>query len=117
MIVTDCQPHRVSVNVYGEFTLADYREFEEAVNYKTRFDGPVDLLFDLSDMAGATLDVALEDLQFTRAHADDFHRIAVVTDSQWVLWSAWLAQVFMSAELKVFDNPQEAEDWLSEEKA
>jgi hypothetical protein len=117
MIVTDCQPHRVSVNVYGEFTLANYREFEEAVNYKTRFDGPVDLLFDLSGMADLTLDVALEDLKFTRAHANDFHRIAVVTDSQWVLWSVWLSQVFMSAELKVFDNPQEAEAWLSEEIA
>jgi hypothetical protein len=112
MIVTDCQPHRVSINVYGEFTLADYREFEEVVNYKTRFDGPVDLLFDLSEMADATLDVALEDLRFTRAHANDFRRIAVVTDSQWVMWSVWLSQTFMSAELKVFDNPEEAKDWL-----
>ncbi len=32
MIVADHQPHRVSVAVYGEFSLADYREFEELVH-------------------------------------------------------------------------------------
>jgi hypothetical protein len=115
MIVTDCQSHRVSVNVYGEFTLADYKEFEEAVNYKVRFEGPVDLYFDLSEMADATLDVALEDLRFTRAHPHDFRRIAVVTDSQWVAWSAWLSQAFLTADLSVFDNATEAQAWLATE--
>ncbi|MDR1888460.1 MAG: STAS/SEC14 domain-containing protein [Zoogloeaceae bacterium] len=114
MIVTDCQDHRVSVNVYGEFTLADYKEFEEAVNYKIRFEGPVDLYFDLSDMADATLDVAWEDLQFTRAHANDFRRIAVVTNSQWVAWSAWLTQTFVSATVEVFDTAEAAQEWLAQ---
>ncbi|MDR3055074.1 MAG: STAS/SEC14 domain-containing protein [Zoogloeaceae bacterium] len=113
MIVTDQQPHRVSVNVYGEFTLADYKEFEEAVNYKIRFEGPVDLYVDLTDMADATLDVAWEDLRFTRAHAEDFRRIAVVTDSQWITWSAWLTQTFVSATVKVFDTPEAAQEWLA----
>lgn len=114
MIVTDQQSHRVNVNVYGEFTLADYQEFEAAVNNEIRFENPVDLYFDLREMNGATLDTALEDLQFTRRHANDFRRIAVVTDSQWVTWSAWLAQVFVSAEVEVFDTPEEAQDWLDE---
>ena len=112
MIVTDQQTQRVKVNVYGEFTLADYREFEELVNYKTRFEGPVDLLFDLSQMADATVDVAWEDLKFARAHADDFRRIAVVTDSQWVTWSAWLSQIFVAANIEVFASATEAELWL-----
>ena len=37
----------VDVTVLGEFTLADYKEFEEVFNYKIRFEGPVSLLFDL----------------------------------------------------------------------
>jgi hypothetical protein len=113
MIITDHQPHRVSITVYGELTLADYREFEELVNYTVKFDAPVDLCFDLSQMAGATLDVALEDLKFSRAHAQDFRRIAVVTDSQWVAWSAWLSQTFMSAAVEVFDTPESAQAWLN----
>lgn len=112
MIVIDQTPHRVSVSVFGEFALADYKEFEEVVNYKVKFEGPVDLLFDLSQMADLTIDVAWEDIKFSRAHANDFKRIAVVTDSQWVTWSAWLSQTFVNADVEVFDNADEARQWL-----
>lgn len=112
MIVIQHQNNRVSVNVYGEFTLADFKEFEEMVNYKVRFEGPVDLLMDLREMADFTVDVAWEDIVFARAHPNDFKRIAVVTQSQWVAWSAWLSQIFVSAEMKVFDGDAEAIAWL-----
>jgi hypothetical protein len=112
MIVIDHKPHRVSVSVFGEFTLADYKEFEEVVNYKVKFEGPVDLFFDLSQMADLTIDVAWEEIKFSRAHPDDFKRVAVVTDSQWVTWSAWLSQTFVNADVEVFDDAEEARSWL-----
>ena len=112
MIVVDQKPQRVSVSVFGEFTLADYKEFEEVVNFKVRFEGPVDLYFDLSQMADLTIDVAWEEIKFSRAHPDDFKRVAVVTDSQWVTWSAWLSQTFVSADVEVFDNADDANSWL-----
>ncbi len=115
MIVTDHKPNLVSIAVFGEFTLADYKEFEELVNYKIKFEGPVDLLFDLSQMADFTLDTALEEIRFSRAHAHDFNRVAVVTDSQWVAWSAWLSQAFVDAEIAVFTAVDDARSWLSEE--
>ena len=71
MIVIDHQPSRVGVSVFGEFTLADYKEFEEVVNFKVKFEGPVDLYFDLSQMADLTIDVAWEEIKFSRAHAND----------------------------------------------
>ena len=113
MIVIDYQKERVNVTVFGEFTLADYREFEEVVNYKIRFEGPVDLLFDLSQMAGLTLDVMWEEIKFSRQHASDFRRVAVVTDSQWVTWSAWLSQTFVEADVEVFATAAEASEWLA----
>ena len=116
MIVIDQKPQRVSVSVFGEFTLADYKEFEEVVNYKVKFEGPVDLYFDLSQMADLTIDVAWEEIKFSRAHPDDFKRVAVVTDSQWVTWSAWLSQTFVSADVEVFDNADEANSWLESGK-
>ena len=115
MIVIDHQKERVNVTVFGEFTLADYREFEEVVNYKIRFEGPVDLLFDLSQMAGLTLDVMWEEIKFSRQHANDFRRVAVVTDSQWVAWSAWVTRIFVHAEMRVFDDEDEAQAWLESE--
>ncbi len=112
MIVIDHQPSRVSVSVFGEFALADYKEFEEVVNFKVQFEGPVDLYFDLTQMADLTLDVAWEEIKFSRAHANDFNRVAVVTDSQWVAWSAWLSQTFVNADVQVFSVADEAKSWL-----
>ena len=66
MIVIDHQANRVNVSVFGEFTLADYKEFEEVVNFKVKFEGQVDLYFDLTQMAGLTLDVAWEEVKFSR---------------------------------------------------
>ena len=63
-------------------------------------------------MVDFTIDVAWEDIVFAREHPDDFRRIAVVTQSQWVAWSAWLSQIFVSAEMKVFDEDSEALAWL-----
>ena len=113
MIVTDHKDKLVTVTVYGEFTLADYREFEELVNFKVKFEGPVNLLFDLRQMADFTLDMAWEEIKFSRAHSHDFGKIAVLTDSQWVTWSAWLSQTFVDADLQVFPDEQEARAWLA----
>ena len=117
MIVIQHRNSSVSVNVYGEFTLADFKEFEELVNYKVKFEGPVDLLLDLREMADFTLDVAWEDIAFARAHPNDFKRIAVVTQSQWVAWSAWLSQIFVRAQFRVFDDEDEARAWLAADTA
>jgi len=113
MIVTDHQPKRVDITVLGEFTLADYQEFEQLINFKVKFEGAVDLYFDLRQMADFTLDVAWEELVFSRSHANDFNRIAVVTDSQWITWSAWLSQIFVRADMRVFSDENEAKSWLA----
>lgn len=112
MINIEHRDRLVAVTVFGEFALADYKEFEELVNYKIQFSGPIDLLFDLREMAGFTLDVAWEEIKFSRQHAHDFRRIAVLTDDQWLTWSAWVSQLFVDAEVQVFDDETEARDWL-----
>ena len=112
MISTENTEKMVAVTVFGEFTLADYKEFEDVVNYHIQFEGQVDLLFDLRQMAGFTLDVAWEEIKFSRRHARDFRRIAVLTDDQWLTWSAWVTQLFVDAEVQVFEREIDARDWL-----
>lgn len=112
MITTDNRAKLITVSVFGEFTLSDYKEFEELVNYKVRFEGPVDLLFDLRQMVGFTLDVAWEEIKFSRSHAHDFRRIAVLTEDQWLTWSAWVSQLFVDAEVQVFVDEEDARAWL-----
>lgn len=112
MITTNMAPNLVAVSVFGEFTLGDYKEFEDQVNYKVQFEGKVNLLMDLRDMVGFTLDVAWEEIRFSRKHANDFDRIAILTSDQWVTWSAWVSQIFVSADVRVFDDEAEARAWL-----
>ena len=112
MITTQNHDRLVEFAVFGEFTLADFKEFEELVQFKVKFEGPVNLLFDLSEMADFTVDVAWEEIKFSRTHGGDFNRIAVVTDSEWIAWSAWLSQVFVAAELRVFHDADDARAWL-----
>ena len=114
MITTQHQEHLVEFAVFGEFTLADFKEFEELVLFEIKFSGPVNLLVDLRDMADFTLDVAWEEIRFSQQHAGDFTRIAVITDSQWVAWSAWLSQLFVKADVTVFEDETEARNWLAE---
>lgn len=113
MISTEHTDRLAAITVFGEFTLADYKEFEELVNYKIQFNGALDLLFDLREMAGFTLDVAWEEIKFSRRHAHDFRRIAVLTEDQWLTWSAWVSQLFVDAEVRVFDDEHEARSWLA----
>jgi hypothetical protein len=114
MITIDNTNSLVSVTVLGEFTLVDFREFEELVLSQVKFDGPVNLLFDLREMADFTVDMAWEEIKFSRQHGSDFDRIAVVTSSQWVAWSAWLEQLFVSADVRVFDDEAEARRWITD---
>ncbi|MBI3525664.1 MAG: STAS/SEC14 domain-containing protein [Betaproteobacteria bacterium] len=114
MITTDHQGNLVSVTVFGEFTLADFKEFEAAVLNDIQHASPVSLLVDLRQMADFTVDVAWEEIKFSRQHPHDFSRIAVLTESQWIAWSAWLSHAFVDADLSVFGNLAEARAWLSE---
>ena len=114
MIVTEEQGDRLKVHVYGELTLADYRELEKAVTGGLKTTPKVRLLMDFAKMSGFTVDVAWEDIRFTRAHAHDFRRIAVVTDSQWLGWIGWLSAAFTDAEVETFEAMADAEAWLAE---
>jgi hypothetical protein len=114
MITIDHKDQLVFVTVLGEFTVADFRELEEVVTFKLKFDGPVSVMLDLREMVRVTVDMAWEEIRFTRQHAGDFRRVAVVSDSQWVAWSAWVNQAFVAADVQVFDDAGEARAWLEE---
>lgn len=114
MITTQHQGHLVELAVFGEFTLADFKEFEDLVLSEIQYSAPLNLLVDLRDMADFTVDMAWEEIRFSKQHSRDFNRIAVITDSQWVAWSAWLSQLFVNADVTVFADEAEARAWLAE---
>lgn len=117
MITVNPEPHLVTVTAFGDFTLADYQEFEAAALKALEAEHTLNLLFDLRDMTGYTLDLAWEEVRFTRQHVRDFAKIAVVTTDQWTIWSVWLSQLFVEADIEVFEDPEGALAWLNEEPA
>lgn len=113
MISLTMQGNQIAVTVMGQFTLEDYREFEQAVGYGVRFQGAVNLLFDLRDMLSYSLDVAWEEMKFSHEHKNDFGRIAILTGDQWLAWSLWINRLFMSADIRLFDDLGMAQTWVA----
>ncbi len=112
MIVVEEDKDLLKVSVYAELSIADFGEFESAVNNELRHAPKIKLLLNLTKMSGYTVDVMWEDIKYTRTHAHDFKRIAVVTNSIWVTWLGWLPTAFTDAEIKHFEDATAADIWL-----
>lgn len=113
MINLDVRDNQISVNVMGQFTLDDYREFEQAVLHGIQFQGVVNVLFDLRDMLSYSVDVAWEEMKFSREHKNDFGRVAILSEDEWVTWSMWINRFFMSADIRLFDDLEMAQAWVA----
>jgi len=74
VITIKSEGNLVSFSVMGEFTLADYKEFEQEVEHEIQFQGGVNLFKGLRDMADYTLDLDWEEIKFTRRTAMTFAR-------------------------------------------
>jgi hypothetical protein len=112
MITIEQSENLVNVAVLGEFTIADFKAFEEQSLYKLKTPGALNLMFDLRAMVSYTLDVAWEEIKFfRREHNHDFTKIAIVTDNQWITWQAWLSRIFVDADIRVFTDYNEARAW------
>ncbi len=111
-IIPDQQTVRASI--MGEFTLSDFNALEEALRHGFEFQGKMKLLIDLRDMLGFTLDVAWEELRFARAYGQDFSRVALVSESEWIARSALFQRMFSDAPVQGVDDNASAEAWLQE---
>ena len=113
MITIEQTKDSLNIAVLGEFTIADFKQFEENTLYKLQTPGEINLLFDLRGMIDYTADVAWEEIKFfSRQHNHDFTKIAVVTSDQWLTWQAWLSRLFVDAEICVFQDYDEAKTWV-----
>jgi hypothetical protein len=112
MITIEQTDNLVNAAAIGEFTLADFKEFEEQSLYKLKSSGELNLLFDLRAMLSYSIDVVWEDIKFfKREHEHDFSKIAIVTDNQWLTWQAWLSRTFLDADIRAFTDYEEAKAW------
>lgn len=115
MITIQHSENLLNAAILGEFTLADFKQFEEEALYKLGSTGQVNLLFDLRDMVSYTVDVAWEEVKFfSREHQHDFSKIAIVTNDQWQTWATWLSRLFIDADVRAFASYADAAAWVAE---
>ncbi|MCB6182140.1 STAS/SEC14 domain-containing protein [Leeia sp. TBRC 13508] len=100
------------VNVIGQFSLDDYKQFEDHVRYLVKQGANVSLLFDFRDMLGYSIDVAWEEIRFAREQIGHFQRVAIVSEGQWVSWLAWMQSLFMPHDFQMFEVYDDAILWL-----
>ncbi len=108
------QDYGLNVALYNEFTLEDFREFENAaLDAVVRVHRP-DLLLDLSMLKDFTIDMAYEQLKFLRKHDGDFGRIAIVVDDVWIRLGTHISSLLTQQHPKYFDDVASAQKWLLE---
>ncbi|ACO75214.1 STAS/SEC14 domain-containing protein [Laribacter hongkongensis] len=106
------QEYGLDVAIYNEFTLADFKDFEVALlDYKMR-KGQPNVLLDLSEVMDFTIDMAIEELRFVRAHQHDFGRVAVVVKDGWMKLATHIADLLANTETAHFEDGDAARAWL-----
>lgn len=115
MITLEWNDTVLRATVFGEFELSDYRQFETEITTHEVGAHQVNLLLDLRDMLGVPLGVAWEEIRFSRAHARDFAKVAIVSSDQWTTWTSWLTAAFVDADVRLFDTDDLADAWLNNE--
>ncbi len=114
MITIQHEGNLTIIGIFARLEIADFKRIEDEIESQLKRLGKIDLLVDLRGMLGYTLDVALEDLRFSRAHARDVGRVAILSEDDSMMWTALLSELFVLAEIRVFDDEGVAREWLGE---
>jgi hypothetical protein len=113
MITIQHEGNLTITGIFARLEISDFRRLEEEIERQLKRMGKIDLLVDLRGMLGYTLDVALEDLRFSREHAHDVGRVAILSEDESMIWTALLSELFVRAEIQVFDDETAAREWLA----
>ena len=114
MITIEHEGNLTIIGIFARLEIADFKRLEDEIESQLKRPGKIDLLVDLRGMLAYTLDVALEDLRFSRAHARDVGRVAILSEDDSMIWTALLSELFVRAEIQVFDDEALAREWLGE---
>lgn len=106
------QDYGLDVALFNEFTLGDFKLLEQALLKRAEEHGKPDVLLDLAGMKDFTLDMAMEEVRFMRAHENDFGRFAIVRNDVWINLAAHISGLLTHTHAQYFDSVEEAQAWL-----
>ena len=106
------QEYGLNVALYNEFTLEDFRQFEEAALQAVKRVHRPDVLLDLSMLKDFTIDMAVEQLKFMRNHYEFFCFFVFVVDDVWIRFGTHISSLLTQQHPKYFDDAVSAQAWL-----
>ena len=112
MISIRQQSYGLNVALFNEFTVEDFKLLEQSVADVLQEHEQPDLLLDLSLMRDFTIDMAWEQVRFTRQHIGEFGLIAIVVNDWWIELGARLSTLLSMHHAKYFKTAEEAQTWL-----
>ncbi|MBP6552819.1 MAG: STAS/SEC14 domain-containing protein [Vitreoscilla sp.] len=115
MISIRQQSYGLNVALFNEFTVEDFKLLEQSVADVLQEHEQPDLLLDLSLMRDFTIDMAWEQVRFTRQHIGEFGLIAIVVNDWWIELGARLSNLLSMQHAKYFKTAEEAQAWLMSE--
>lgn len=104
----------LDIKASGKLTHEDYEIINPLVDSAMEAvkDAKVKVLFDAMELEGWDLRAAWDDFKFGLKHNNEFEKIAIYGNKEWLEKSAKVASWFMSGEIKYFDNLGDAFEWL-----
>jgi hypothetical protein len=107
----------LSLKAVGNLTHADYELITpmlESALSQVKYP-EVDVLFDGTALDGWELRAAWDDLKLGLKHNNEFRKIAIYGNKNWLKMSAKVGAWFISGEIKYFENVTDAINWLREQ--
>lgn len=104
----------LSLTVAGKLTHEDYQKITPLLdNALEGLDDPNLLAYvDIREFEGWELRAAWDDFKLGAKHHKAFKRVAIVGDQRWADVAAKVGSWFIAGEMKDFDQPNEALEWL-----
>jgi hypothetical protein len=104
-VLPESDSNLLAIKVRGKLTQADYAGLRPWMDRELARHPSPSLLVVMEDFEGwAGVGALIEDLKLDAAHYSDLRRIAMVGDTRWQEWMAWLAKPFTAAEVRYFDR-------------
>lgn len=104
----------LSLKAVGKLTHADYEIITPLIDsaLASVTEPNVDVLIDCTQLEGWELRAAWDDLKLGLKHNNEFNKIAIYGNKNWLEVAAKVGSWFMSGEIKYFDNLTNAAMWL-----
>ena len=104
----------LGLQLSGKLTDEDYQNLTPQIEEIIQKEGAIRLLCVFEDFKGWTAQAAWDDLKLDLKHHAAYERLALVGQSKFEEFMAWISKPFVSGEVQYFDreNGDKAWEWI-----